>query len=438
MRSSNVFILPRVEFPIGNYIVSKQSDGTYSIETPSKTLDVPLVDIDADESELKRKELDYLKYAINAYLIERTWQGAKTNTVDQDALNLQEYARWLLQEDQKHIWCKFGASLSRKPTYGYKAHLQDRIVKSDIAPSTANQRIQTVKRFYDFVIRREMIHLEESQRPYIPKSFQFFTGRSMRHVKSSDLAIKVPKRAQGESLNPLSDEDYKLFVEELRILPDNKRIPLALMLICGLRIETAASFPSCVVKLEAITKQSEKDDLIRKVMLSPSDGVKLKFDKRHEVFMTPDLMRLLYRYLKSAHRADQVDKYLKIHPAADEERLPLFITQQGNPLSRQSLYKIWQEVKEQVQRKHGAAFEHKPHDLRCTFATRCFRAAKKAGGVTETAISVVQKWLGHESYHTTISYVKFVEQHDELRAIQKYVDQEVYKALTEGSSNVEQ
>lgn len=415
-------IYKNTRVPLGRGKTHRLPDGTFEVEPPNTYLTASLIHINLPSNKTEACNSTHLELQINNYLTELAFNGAEPETIEGYAQHLKAYVIWLIDNHERFTWDKFGRRKLDKPTYQFWKHLREQEI---IKESTARARINVVKAFYEHVIQNKFLNLAAEKSPFKEKWIQ----RKGNYIHTSDLAIKVTKKTLQQRLNPLTDDEYDVFITELKEMQLYKSLPLLLMVMCGLRIETAASFPSSIIHLDYITNESIKDGLIKGIVLSKENLTDTKNDKPQDLYMPPELMRLLYRFKASDLYQKRSAKFNERNPGFPNDQLPLFISQSGTKSNAALIYSYWKEIRDKIRSKYGISFKHKPHELRATFATRYFRSAMESGHLSSVAIQLVSDWLGHESTKTTLDYVRFVESHKEKRQVQAFIDQRVIRDL---------
>ncbi|GLX81717.1 site-specific integrase [Thalassotalea eurytherma] len=87
----------------------------------------------------------------------------------------------------------------------------------------------------------------------------------------------------------------------------------------------------------------------------------------------------------------------------------LFLNNKGKPYSLSSSNARWCEIRNTVSKSLGYDFEHKPHNLRSTYAVETLKQLITKGMNVDKAIDYIQARLGHVSPDTTMTYLKFAQ-----------------------------
>ena len=292
------------------------------------------------------------------------------------------------------------------PTHGFKLYLLEIIAKhpneaaspNKIASSTASSYMNTVKSFYEFLIGNKLVPADGFFE-HVVRS----TGEG-RKVNSSDLHIKVPK-TQGPSLRPLPPEKQKDFLMGLQLLPEEHQLAFRMMYYCGLRIYEAATVPALLFDEEVIAKS--RAEFIDGLQIGPHNGCHTKFSKKRPMFMTRPLYEQILDY-KCSERYEKRLRKWRTNYGEEAAIEPLFITPKGHTYTAKTIYSQWHLLKQGLATQ-GTTLDHKPHDLRATFATNYLGAAlKHYPENVDEAIASVKEWMGHEDESTTMKYIRFL------------------------------
>lgn len=156
--------------------------------------------------------------------------------------------------------------------------------------------------FYEWCISQRLLHVNVREKPFEYELVKVQNQGIMRHlnpqfvVTSTDLRIRVPKRANIQSLNPLNKEEINLFAHELAGFGIEFVLHQLLQIHSGLRIEEACTFPLSVA-LDDLRAGSYTE-----VNIGPPNGVKTKCGKERKIEIPAKLAALLYLYANSNKR----------------------------------------------------------------------------------------------------------------------------------------
>ena len=171
--------------------------------------------------------------------------------------------------------------------------------------------------------------------------------------------FKIQRQAYCCEEKELSRSEYIRLIEAAK-KKRNERLNLIIQTICvtGIRVS----------ELQYITVEA----------LNRSEAVVNCKGKNRRIFIVPELKKKLLRYVKEQKISSGV----------------IFITRNGNPISRNN---IWKEMKSLCEEAHVAPSKVFPHNLRHLFA-RTFYGIEKD-------IAKLADILGHASINTTRIYI---------------------------------
>lgn len=118
---------------------------------------------------------------------------------------------------------------------------------------------------------------------------------------------------------------------------------------------------------------------------------------------------------------------------------PLFIMSNGRRMSAKAFYSRWYIFRKRVaERLPEGGFNHKPHDLRATFATNFLRSAlARYPDQAANALGTVKYWMGHKNENTTMKYISFLQQNQITDAVAQVMDAILDEANDEGDFSYE-
>ena len=207
--------------------------------------------------------------------------------------------------------------------------------------------------------------------------FTFMTGATTVNPEALRFFAKSPRVRQDPAYNVLTEDELQRMLNAARA--DNYRdyVLLAVMAGCGLR-------EAEVVGLKLSDFQDAGNDAVMLRVFG-------KGDKIRNVPISPDLWRLLQRYILLTGRS------LNSHTDA---RKPLLTSRVGKdkPLTTRSVQNI---VKKYV-RAAGITKPISPHSIRHTVGTNM--------AVNEAPLLVIQQFLGHSDPKTTMRYIRRAEE----------------------------
>ena len=207
--------------------------------------------------------------------------------------------------------------------------------------------------------------------------FTYMAGTTTVNPESLRFFAKSPRVRQDPAYNVLTEEELSRMLSAARGSNYRDYVMLAVMAGCGLReVEVVG------LRIGDFREVAEAQVLLR---------VLGKGDKVRNVSISPDLWRLIQRYVFLTERS------FTSHP---DSRKPLFTSRVGKdkPLTTRSVQNI---VKKYV-RAAGITKAISPHSIRHTVGTNM--------AINEAPLLVIQQFLGHSDPKTTLRYIRRAEQ----------------------------
>ncbi|MGT2593413.1 tyrosine-type recombinase/integrase [Vibrio cholerae] len=360
---------------------------------------------------------------------------------------------WSFLEDNGLKWDKFPPAKKFKPTYKFRSYLLTQIEKEKLSPSTANSYINHVKNFYLWAMHEGYLRIRnEREAPLKIEFIQVQNKGVLAHINptisvdSSDLRIKIPKDSQSKNvrpLSPLSRESIIILASHLHHTSQELMLLILLAVQTGLRIEEASSFTLDALNSAVPLAESKHR---YEILLSPSKtGVKTKYGKERYIEISAELLdtlndyRISERRLQRANKLHQKIEYMnsekfqltkKVVEALEwsERHEPLFISQQGNPVTSLSTNARWSEFRTQI-RKTDANFNHRFHDLRATYGTFRLHDLLESGLAEVECLELLMGWMGHENERTTWKYLRFLKRKEIFKEKFALLDSIMHDAL---------
>jgi integrase/recombinase XerD len=207
--------------------------------------------------------------------------------------------------------------------------------------------------------------------------FTFMAGATTVNPESLRFFAKNPRVRQDSSYNVLTDEELSRMLAAARASNYRDYVMLAVMAGCGLREAEVVG-----IKIGDF-RDVDRGQIFLRVL-----G---KGDKVRNVALSPDLWRLIQRYVLLTGRS------FTSHP---DSRKPIFISRVGQDktLTTRSVQNI---VKKYV-RAAGITKAISPHSIRHTVGTNM--------AVNEAPLLVIQQFLGHSDPKTTMRYIRRAEE----------------------------
>ena len=207
--------------------------------------------------------------------------------------------------------------------------------------------------------------------------FTYMAGATTVNPDSLRFFAKSPRVRQDPAYNVLTEEELSRMLNTARASNYRDYVLLAVMAACGLR-------EAEVVGLRiGDFREAAADRVLLRVI-----G---KGDKVRNVSISPDLWRLIQRYVLLTERS---------FTSYPDSRKPLFTSRVGKdkPLTTRSVQNI---VKKYV-RAAGITKAISPHSIRHTVGTNM--------ALNEAPLLVIQQFLGHSDPKTTLRYIRRAEE----------------------------
>src|ERR671920_2537056 len=207
--------------------------------------------------------------------------------------------------------------------------------------------------------------------------FTFMAGATTVNPESLRFFAKSPRVGQDPAYNVLTDEELSRMLAAARGSNYRDYVMLAVMAGCGLR----------EAELVGIRIGDFREAVADQVLLR----VIGKGDKVRNVSISPDLWRLIQRYVLLTERS---------FTSYPDSRKPLFTSRVGkdNPLTPRSVQNL---VKKYV-RAARITKAIPPHPIRHTVGTNM--------ALNEAPLLVIQQFLGHSDPKTTLRYIRRAEE----------------------------
>ena len=207
--------------------------------------------------------------------------------------------------------------------------------------------------------------------------FTYMAGATTVNPESLRFFAKSPRVRQDSAYNVLTEDELSRMLNAARASNYRDYVLLAVMAACGLR-------EAEVVGLRiGDFREAAADQVLLRVI-----G---KGDKVRNVSISPDLWRLIQRYVLLTERS---------FTSYPDSRKPLFTSRVGKdkPLTTRSVQNI---VKKYV-RAAGITKAISPHSIRHTVGTNM--------ALNEAPLLVIQQFLGHSDPKTTLRYIRRAEE----------------------------
>lgn len=259
-------------------------------------------------------------------------EGLAKNSIDAYRTDLFQFASWLQQHE--------AVSLTQATSDQISGYLQERNAESK--PSSANRRLSSVKRFYQWLLREQQIQDDPCLR-----------------LKSARQGLRIPKTMSEDVVEALlnAPDESPLGVRD--------RTMLELMYASGLRVSELVQLKTTEISLkENVLRVTGKGGKTRLIPFGEHAGSWL------ERYFSDSRSAILQGQVSDA----------------------LFVTQRGGPMTRQM---FWVLIKKHAL-KAGIEQHLSPHTMRHAFATHLLNHGAD--------LRVVQLLLGHADITTTQIY----------------------------------
>ncbi|MGG7670730.1 tyrosine-type recombinase/integrase, partial [Yersinia sp. J1] len=336
---------------------------------------------------------------------------------------LRAYYQFL--EDNGLPWDKFPPVKRLKPTYLFRAHLLKQIKQGGLAHSTACVRMNQIVNYYKWLMHDGyLIVKNEQEAPFKIEFVSIQNNGVLAHisptfvVQTSDLRIKVPRNADSKNIRPLSPlslDALSILTQHLLHTSEELRLQVLLAVDTGMRVEEVATLT--LDALDTATPLVESEHRLEILLCPRSTGVQTKFLKNRVVEISSDLLQSLNEYRTSERRLKRVAKLnRKIEQLGRESRPsthktveilerckrhePLFVSQQGNPVTAKSTEARWIEFRAEI-KQVKPSFAHRFHDLRATYGTYRLSDLLDAKLPIVDCMELLMGWMGHKDESTT-------------------------------------
>lgn len=350
----------------------------------------------------------------NLWALQQSTSSRKNiKTVASAMTSIHAYAKWLEKEDVN--WWDFPAREADRCLVRYRGALIDARDGGELAPSTAQQRMAVVVRFYRWLWATRLISPEwpmwQDKQVGVRITDTFGFERTLM-MTSTDLAIPN-RKAIGDGLEdgllPVSVANRNVI---LAFASSHASEELALMLRLGFR--TGMRLGTITdLKIGSLERAVPDPSFPTWYRLAVGPGahppVHTKFGVTGQIWIEEGDLQMLKDYAFSSRR-------LKRQALAKPEyRENVFLTRfggrygaEGADMSRSLNVEIGRLRNKGVAAGHSVFRTFHFHQSRCTFATELARVAIRHGGVN-VAIQLVKQALLHKNESTTIKYIRFVE-----------------------------
>lgn len=313
-------------------------------------------------------------------------------------------------------------ALSSLPIWQYHANLCRKVKANELSWSVANRRISRVREFYIWSYKRGTL----SSLPFsldlkmICKSstsqaedllFSLPTAESKQSpngVMAWVSNLRIPKTIKQKQpyhkhLQPYNSEELvSLFSTQVFLKGGTYSLFLKCAYLGGFR-----SFEIVNLNFTDISNPDETKNETQKLYIV---NIVRKMHRPKNINVTSTLMRLLYEYTQTniwkTRRKIHETKYGINNP---EHPLPLFINSSGERMSINTPSSSIAEVRKEQKKIGAKVLPRSFHDLRSTFGTYLAIFLISKNNDIRRVRSELSKWMGHEKFSTTESYINFAK-----------------------------
>src|ERR671921_720345 len=209
--------------------------------------------------------------------------------------------------------------------------------------------------------------------------FTYMAGATTVNPESLRFFAKSPRVRQDPAYNVLTEDELSRMLNAARASNYRDYVMLAVMASCGLREAEVVG-----IKIGDFRDVGGGQTFLR---------VLGKGDKVRNVPLSPDLWRLIQRYVLLTERS---------FPSYPDSRKPLFTSRVGK--DKQLTTRSVQNIVKKYVRAAGITKAISPHSIRHTVGTNM--------AVNEAPLLVIQQFLGHSAPKTTLRYIRRAEERD--------------------------
>jgi integrase len=363
------------------------------------------------------------------------------------------HAYYQFLEGEQLEWDHFPPIKRLKPTYQFRSYLLTQVKNGELAHSTASVRMNQVVNYYKWLMHEGYLRIErEKEAPFKVEFVSVKSHGMLAHinptfmVQTSDLRIKVPRDANSKNirpLSPLSRDSLSLVTKFLPKVSEELRLQVLISIDTGMRIEEVATLT--LDALDTAIPIAESEHRFEFLLCPQTTGVQTKFSKTRHVEISAELLRSLEEYKTSERRLSRANKLNKIITQLNsqdhgleleqieslkrcERHDPLFVSQQGNPVSAKSIEARWIEFRAYLTSQDGT-FTHRFHDLRSTYGTYRLSDLLEAKLPISDSMDLLMGWMGHNHESTTWKYLKYLKRKETFKVKFGILDTIMHEAL---------
>ncbi|WP_339231319.1 site-specific integrase [Pseudomonas sp. FSL L8-0168] len=323
---------------------------------------------------------------------------------------------------------------SLRPTYHYRAELEERINGNLLAISTANSRISIVVNFYRWMKSRFDYHPTQDLWIEIKKYVRYNNRQgfsSGREVITTNLNIMQSKEVNtgeyivdGGKLYPYCEEQQRTLIN---VLFETRNTEMVLSFLVALT-SGARSLATYTLRTTDIVDPEAVKGTEVAIRIGQRTAVDNKNNKAMNIYIPSWLNRLIYTYINSERYKKRSSKAGQPTDGAQY----VFLTSRGNPFhiaksdmrrgqdnpiqDGNSVRKFISETLQPALNKLESSFKFRFHNLRACFGMNLLEEKLKGLPVNSVAytraLGKVQQRMGHAERSTTERYLNYLEDKD--------------------------
>ena len=387
-----------------------------------------------------KKEFSKIVWS-EAYIASRAGEPIAEDTIEGIAKDLKLFLDFLASNNLSYVsaisMTVVTSDKEMLPPWKYQQHLISRVKSRRLAWNTAQRMISRVRELYIWSYLRGVGHqlpfqLDHkaikkrkitSDDPMSPLLSRIDHGRGISQWVSD---LKIPKKFKQKDTKPEGLQPYGK--DELTLL---LQTDIAQHRTWGLFLKCAylAGFrASEVIQINARDVVNPDEDLKR---ASYKIWIVRKHHKPKPINITRTLMKELHQYMSSEEWATRRVKHEIDHGVDNPENpLPLFLSSSGKRMAKRTPSDTIKYVRNELKLKNKPPLKRTYHDLRSTFGTYLAIYLIKKYEEPKRVRSILRKWMGHENFKTTESYIDFAKASDpsEFGEMEQWVE-EIYSAV---------
>lgn len=354
-----------------------------------------------------------------------------SKTLESIASDLSQFREYVLSNPSIDYLVSPKRKLQR-PTYAYRAYLQELLQDGHISKNTASRRMSSVIGFYRWLGKQHDTNFEHQLWDDKEIYIQFHTTEGLskiKQLKSTNLAIRVPENKEsfneyimdGGRLKPLSKVEQENLIKAL-ISTGTPEMTLGFLiaLTTGSRIQTVFT-----LRLKHIHHQDTTGRREIPILVGMGTGVDTKFQKKMTIFLPTWLLEKLKTYSQSERAVRR--RSHSTHKFSCENDQYLFLTQSGAPYyiahndPAITTYRhpprgnaVRQFIDAQLLPtliKQGTYFSFSFHDLRATYGMNILEEKLRQIDAGQTklfdVLMFIRERLGHSNTQTTELYLNY-------------------------------